>query len=67
VPIFLELESYGEIIEEILPPALMAVFILVTFKLFLYILQPVFKRALSRYLYSSYDGKQTSQFIIKHQ
>lgn len=63
MPIFVELESLGDILENLLPPLLMILFVLIITKLFVSLLEPVFKRALRRYISSSYNIKHTWQFI----
>ncbi len=64
-PKLVEIESLNldEIVSDILPPALTVIFVLMVTKLFLYVLQPVFNRALPRYLSSSYDVEHTWQFV----
>jgi small-conductance mechanosensitive channel len=63
MPRFVELGSYGEILKQLLPPVLLIVFVITVTKLFLYVLQPIFNRALPKYLSSSYNVNQTWQFI----
>lgn len=62
-PVFVKIGSLEEVLENFLSPAIMILFVLVTTKLFVTVLEPVFKRALSRYLISSYEVKHTWQFI----
>jgi len=65
MPRFVEMQTLDlkEIVSEILPPALTIVFVLIVTRLFLYVLRPVFNRALPRYLSSSYDVRHTWQFV----
>lgn len=62
-PVFIEMESISEVIPQFLSPLIMILFVLIVTKLFLTLLQPVFKKAITRYLPSSYEVKQTWQFI----
>ncbi|MEF8879255.1 MAG: mechanosensitive ion channel domain-containing protein [Candidatus Thermoplasmatota archaeon] len=63
MPAFIEMESLSEIIERFLPPSLIILFVLIVTKLFLSVLEPVFKKALGQYLTSSYEVKHTWQIV----
>lgn len=62
-PVFVKIGSIEEVLENFLSPAIMILFVLVVTKLFVTVLEPVFKRALRRYLISTYEVKHTWQFI----
>jgi len=62
-PRFVEMQSLGDVLEEFLEPALTILIVLVITKLFLTIMQPIFKRTLLRYLSSYYDVEHTWKFI----
>ncbi len=57
-----QITSLQEIISTLLPPILLIITVLVITKLFVIILEPIFKRALQKYI-SPYNVKNTWQFI----
>ncbi len=59
---FVGVESFRDVLLKLLPPSVMIIFVLVATLLFLSILQPAFKKALSKFL-STYEAQYTWQFI----
>jgi small-conductance mechanosensitive channel len=59
---FFEIKSLNDILSSILPTALIILIVIVITKLFVTVLEPVFKRALQKYI-SPFNVKNTWQFI----
>ncbi len=57
-----QITSLQEIISTLLPPILLIITVVVVTKLFVIVLEPIFKRALQKYI-SPYNVKNTWQFI----
>ena len=61
-PMIIELDSLGEILSTFLKPALIILFMLIITKIFITILEPVFKRSVRRYIAPN-NVNSTWQFI----
>lgn len=59
---FVGVESFRDILTQLLPPAVMIVFVLIATMLLVSVLQPIFKSALSKFL-SAYEAQATWLFI----
>jgi len=57
-----EIKSLSEVLTNLLPPALIILIVIVITKLFVTVLEPVFKRALQKYI-NPFNVKNTWQFI----